>query len=59
MTCEVCGWRRASRRGRCSVCYQFQRRVGRDKTTTEVMASYERALNRLDRILARPDDLAS
>lgn len=59
MTCEVCGWRRASRRGRCSVCYQFWRRVGRDKTTDEVMRSYERVLDRVQRILSTADDVAS
>lgn len=50
--CQVCGWHRASRRGRCSGCYQFRRRVGRDKTMGEVMRAYERVLDRVERILA-------
>lgn len=50
--CQVCGWRRATRKGRCAPDNQFLRRHGRDRTPAEVMASYERYLDRLARVLA-------
>ena len=50
--CRICGWRQATRLGRCEGCYRFLRRHGRDRTTDEVMRSYERTLDKLARILA-------
>jgi hypothetical protein len=50
--CKVCGWRRATRKGRCAADAQFHRRHGRDRTTNEVMLAYERQLNRLERVLS-------
>lgn len=53
--CKVCGWQRAWRRGRCSGDYQFRRRTGRDRTPDEVMRAYYRKLDKVARIVARPD----
>lgn len=57
MTCIICGWRRASRKDRCAACYQFLRRNGKDRDSDDVMRSYERALDRLARILC-PEEVA-
>ncbi len=50
--CKVCGWRRATRKGRCAADNQWFRRHGHDRSPAQVMASYERYLDRLARILA-------
>lgn len=50
--CKVCGWRKATRKGRCESCYRFYRRHSRDKTTEEVMRAYERVLDKMARVLA-------
>jgi predicted ATP-dependent serine protease len=50
--CQVCGWKRATRKGRCAACYQWRRRHGHDRDVAQVMASYERQLDRVEKILA-------
>lgn len=52
--CRVCGWRKAKRKGRCDADNQFFRRHGRDRSAAEVMVSYERTLDRIDRVLMNP-----
>lgn len=51
MTCTICGWQRATRKGRCEGCRKFLKRHGRDKTPAEIAASYNRQLDRIGRLL--------
>ncbi len=51
MTCIVCGWQQVSRRGRCDACRAFARRHGRDKTIAEVEIGWNRAMDRVGRMV--------
>ena len=50
-SCSVCGWRMASRRGRCNSCRLFLMRHGRDRTVDEVVAGWNRTMDRLAMVL--------
>jgi hypothetical protein len=55
VTCSVCGWRKVRGRGpRCNADRLFYLRHGRDRTVEEVGRAYDQALDRLERVLARP-----
>jgi hypothetical protein len=45
--CTVCGWRDASRRGRCGGCRAFYRRNGRDRTVEEVARNWNLQIDRV------------
>jgi len=50
VTCSVCHWQRATRKGRCNACRLFLYRNGRDKTPAEVQAGWNRAVDKVARI---------
>lgn len=55
LNCAVCGWR--PRRGngiRCNPCRNYYRRHGHDRTPEQINRAWELALDRLERVLAKP-----
>jgi len=50
VTCSVCHWQPATRKGRCNACRLFLYRNGRDKTPAEVQAGWNRAVDKVARI---------
>jgi hypothetical protein len=46
MTCIICGWQPATRKGRCDACRQFYRRHGVDKSVAQVITGWERAVDK-------------
>jgi hypothetical protein len=42
----VCGWQPATRKGRCNPCRLFLLRHGRAKDVTEVVKSWNRAIDK-------------
>ena len=53
--CSVCGWRPVRGQGeRCNADRLFYLRHGRDRTVEEVGRAWNLAIDRVERILARP-----